>query len=55
MGDFDFNVVIRSMLYNETNKYLSVQVGSAITSKSIAQNEYEECASKIEAIVQSLQ
>ncbi|MEJ7672071.1 MAG: chorismate-binding protein [Chitinophagaceae bacterium] len=30
-GDFDFNVVIRSILYNSTNKYVSMQAGSAIT------------------------
>ena len=53
-GDFDFNVVIRSMQYNEKSEYLSVQVGSAITSKSNAQKEYEECNSKIEAIIRSL-
>jgi len=33
-GDFDFNVVIRSILYNEKRKYVSYSVGSAITSKS---------------------
>lgn len=55
VGDFDFNVVIRSMLYNDKSKYLSVQVGSAITSKSNAQKEYEECNSKIEAIIKSLE
>ena len=33
-GDFDFNVVIRSILYNEKNQYLSIQAGSAITCKS---------------------
>ena len=54
-GDFDFNVVIRSMLYNDAGKYLSVQVGSAITSKSSGQKEYEECNSKIEAIIRSLE
>jgi para-aminobenzoate synthetase component 1 len=31
-GDFDFNVVIRSILYNQENKYISFSVGSAITS-----------------------
>ncbi len=53
-GDFDFNVVIRSILYNAESKYLSVQVGSAITAKSNAEKEYEECTSKIEAIIKSL-
>lgn len=49
-GDFDFNVVIRSVLYNKTKKYLSFQVGSAITSESDPESEYEECLLKAEAI-----
>ncbi|MBA3673845.1 MAG: anthranilate synthase component I family protein, partial [Chitinophagaceae bacterium] len=36
-GDFDFNVVIRSILYNSTNKYVSMQAGSAITFYSHAE------------------
>jgi para-aminobenzoate synthetase component I len=53
-GDFDFNVVIRSILYNEKNGYISIQAGSAITWKSIAEKEYEECKVKMEAMVNSL-
>ncbi len=53
-GDFDFNVVIRSLLYNEENQYISIQVGSAITSKSIPEKEYEECNVKMEAMVNAL-
>jgi para-aminobenzoate synthetase component I len=49
-GDFDFNVVIRSILYNQENKYLSFSVGSAITSQSIGENEYEECLLKAKAM-----
>ena len=48
--DFDFNVVIRSLLYNNTNKYLSYQVGGGITFYSNAENEYEECLLKAEAM-----
>ncbi|MCF6241035.1 MAG: chorismate-binding protein, partial [Bacteroidales bacterium] len=48
--DFDFNVVIRSILYNSNNKYLSYMVGSAITHKSDAEKEYEECLLKAKAI-----
>jgi para-aminobenzoate synthetase component 1 len=48
--DFDFNVVIRSILYNATSKYLSYQVGGGITFNSIAEQEYEECLLKAEAI-----
>ena len=50
-GDFDFNVVIRSLLYNETNKYLSYQVGGGITFYSDAGKEYDECLLKAEAII----
>lgn len=49
-GDFDFNVVIRSILYNEENKYLSFSVGSAITAKSDPEKEYEECLLKARAM-----
>jgi para-aminobenzoate synthetase component 1 len=49
-GDFDFNVVIRSILYNEEKKYISYSVGSAITSKSIPEKEYEECLLKAKAM-----
>lgn len=45
-GNFDFNVVIRSILYNSKEKFLSYQVGSAITYDSIAEKEYEECLLK---------
>ena len=49
-GDFDFNVVIRSILYNEEKKYVSFSVGSAITSQSILEKEYEECLLKAKAM-----
>ena len=49
-GDFDFNVVIRSILYNQEKKYASFSVGSAITSLSIPENEYEECLLKAKAM-----
>jgi para-aminobenzoate synthetase component 1 len=54
-GDFDFNVVIRSILYNSSNQYLSFSVGSAITSQSIPENEYEECLLKAKAMFEVLQ
>ena len=53
-GDFDFNVVIRTLLYNETNKYLSFHAGSAITYYADAEKEYEECLLKAQAILQVL-
>ncbi|MEX0360636.1 MAG: anthranilate synthase component I family protein [Allomuricauda sp.] len=49
-GDFDFNVVIRSILYNQTSKYVSFSVGSAITSKSDVEKEYQECLLKAKAM-----
>lgn len=49
-NDFDFNVVIRSILYNAKEKYLSFSVGSAITSLSEPELEYEECLLKAKAM-----
>lgn len=49
-GDFDFNVVIRSILYNSENNYLSFSVGGAITAKSNPEREYEECLLKAKAM-----
>ena len=53
-NDFDFNVVIRSILYNQNNKYVSFSVGGAITSQSIIENEYEECLLKAKAMKKAL-
>lgn len=53
-GDFDFNVVIRSILYNTTTKYLSFQVGGAIVYDSDPEEEYEECLTKAKAMLESL-
>ncbi|MDB9780596.1 anthranilate synthase component I family protein [Flavobacteriaceae bacterium] len=50
MGNFDFNVVIRSILYDLEKKYLSFSVGSAITAKSTPEKEYEECLLKAKAM-----
>ena len=46
-GDFDFNVVIRSLLYNKKKKYLSCSVGGAITYDSDPKSEYDECQIKV--------
>lgn len=58
-GDFDLNVVIRSILYDRKNRYLSFSVGSAITLASDPEREYDECLLKSEsmrrAIAASLQ
>jgi len=49
-GDFDLNVVIRSILYNASKRYVSFSVGSAITAKSDPGKEYEECLLKAKAM-----
>lgn len=49
-GDFDFNVIIRSIMYNAASGYVSCQVGSGITFYSDAEKEWEECLLKAEAI-----
>ena len=54
-GDFDFNVVIRSIQYQSLNKYLSFMVGGAITMGSEAEKEYEECLVKAKALFEVLE
>ena len=54
-GDFDFNVVIRSILYNAEKQYVSYSVGGAITSKSEPVKEYEECLVKAKAMREVLE
>ncbi|GEO04966.1 para-aminobenzoate synthase [Adhaeribacter aerolatus] len=51
-GDFDLNVVIRSLQYNASSRYLSYMVGSAITYDSDPEQEYEECLLKAKAILE---
>ena len=53
-GDFDLNVVIRSIFYNAQTGYLSFRVGGAITLLSDPEAEYEECLLKASAIAQIL-
>jgi para-aminobenzoate synthetase component 1 len=45
-GDFDFNVCIRTLIYNPKQKEISYKVGSAITYDSSPEQEYEECLIK---------
>ena len=54
-GDFDFNVVIRSIMYNSQSGYLSFLTGSGITFYSDPAKEWEECLLKAEAIRTVLQ
>ncbi len=51
--DFDLNVVIRSILYNKKNSYLSFMAGSAITAGSDPEKEYGECLLKAKAMAES--
>ena len=45
-GNFDFNVIIRSAVYNKEKKQTTIKVGSAITHASNAEAEYDECLLK---------
>ncbi len=54
-GDFDFNVIIRSIIYNSEKGYLSFMVGSAITDSADPEKEYEECMLKAEAMKRVLE
>lgn len=54
-GDFDLNVVIRSIMYNEQSCYLSYQVGSGITFYSEPEKEWEECLLKAEGMRKALE
>lgn len=53
-GNFDFNVVIRSLLYNSKKKYLSFHTGGAITIEADPEKEYAECLLKASAILKTL-
>ncbi len=53
-GNFDFNVVIRSIFYEAAEKYLSIRVGGAITFDSIAENEWEEILLKAKGMMEVL-
>ena len=53
-GDFDFNVVIRSILYNASEKYIVVRVGGAITYDSIGENEWNEILLKSKGMLEVL-
>ena len=54
-NNFDFNVVIRSIFYNASNKYVSFSVGGAITAQSVIEREYEECLLKASAMRRALE
>jgi para-aminobenzoate synthetase component 1 len=54
-GDFDFNVVIRSLIHNRNTNYLSCSVGSAVTIDATAEKEYQECLLKANKLIYGLQ
>lgn len=54
-GDFDFNVVIRSLFYNADTHYTSFSVGSAITYDADPATEYAECLLKAKALREVLE
>jgi para-aminobenzoate synthetase component 1 len=46
-GDFDFNVVIRTLFYNSKSNSINIPVGSAITIDSDPNQELNECNDKV--------
>ena len=53
-GDFDFNVVIRTISYSQSKKHLSFHTGGALTYNAQAEEEYKECLLKASAIIAAL-
>ncbi|MFE7088268.1 aminodeoxychorismate synthase component I [Sphingobacterium spiritivorum] len=53
-GDFDFNVVIRTLLYNASSHYISFHTGGAITNQADGEQEYEECLLKAKSLLDAL-
>jgi para-aminobenzoate synthetase component 1 len=53
-GDFDFNVIIRSIFYNASSRYISFLAGSGITFYSDPEKEWEECLVKAAAMKEVL-
>ena len=53
-GDWDWNVVIRSIIYDKESHRASISAGGAITALSDAEEEYEESLLKMESLVEML-
>lgn len=53
-GDFDFNVVIRTIFYDAKAKIISIKTGGAITYDSIPEKEYEEVLLKRKTLLEVL-
>ncbi|MBD8487607.1 anthranilate synthase component I family protein [Echinicola sp. CAU 1574] len=54
-GDFDFSVIIRSIIIDTKQKHLYFAAGSAITYDANPEYEYEECLLKAKAIIEVLE
>lgn len=50
-GNFDLNVLIRTLFYDSDTRKLSCGVGGAITILADAEDEYEECKVKVDKIL----
>ncbi len=53
-GDFDFCVVIRTIIYNPKLNRLSFHVGSAITAQCNPEEEWKECLLKAETLLKAM-
>ncbi len=53
-GNFDFSVIIRSLIFNEKTKKLMLAVGGAIVYDSVAEQEYEESLLKAKSLFELL-
>lgn len=54
-GHCDFNVVIRSLLYNADTRLLAAYAGGAIVYDSVAEKELEECYVKLSGVQKVLE
>ena len=52
-GDFDLNVVIRTIIYNKLTETLCFNVGGAITNDSNPKKEYQETLVKADALIKA--
>ncbi len=53
-GNFDLNVVIRSIMHHLPSETTTFPVGSAITNASSPENEFDECLLKAKSMIRSI-
>jgi para-aminobenzoate synthetase component 1 len=53
-GTGDFNVVIRTVVYNAENGSLSLRTGSAITARCEPAKEWDECTLKARSVMDTM-